>query len=177
MIEYRPLRRDEIPAIWTIDRRERIERIFRARPDGLVLEDATFDVPGWEPGKADEMTPVFEASFDAGAYFCGAFDGDRLVGIAVLENEFFGPDERTLQLSFLHVSDGTRGTGVGKELFERARSEARRRGAARMYVSASPTERTVRFYLARGCAVLSEPDARLFALEPEDIHLACGCRP
>ncbi len=174
MIEYRQLRREEIPAIWTIDRRERIERVFRAGPNGLELVDAPFDVPGWEPGKAEAMTPVFEASFDAGRWFGGAFDGGRLVGIAVLESEFFGADGRTLQLSFLHVSDETRGTGVGKALFERARSEAGRRGAARMYVSASQTERTVRFYLARGCQVLSEPDARLFALEPEDIHLVCA---
>ena len=174
MIEYRPLRREEIPAIWTIDRRERIERIFRAGHDGLVLEDAPFDVPGWEPGKPAAMTPVFEASFDAGAWFRAAFEGDRLVGIAILENELFGADGRTLQLSFLHVSDGTRGSGVGRSLFEQARDEAGRRGAARMYVSASPTERTVRFYLARGCEVLAEPDARLFELEPEDIHLACA---
>lgn len=173
MIEYRPLRREEIPAIRTIDRRERIERIFRAGHDGLVLEDAPFDVPGWEPGKADEMTPAFEASFDAGAWFCGAFEGARLVGIAVLENELFGADGRTLQLSFLHVSNKTRGTGVGKALFEQARTEARHRGAVRMYVSASPTKRTVWFYLARGCEALTEPDARLFALEPEDIHLVC----
>ena len=85
-----------------------------------------------------------------------------------------GVGGRTLQLSFLHVSAETRGKGVGKELFERARAEAKARGATEMYVSATPTESTVRFYLARGCEVLKEPDARLFALEPEDIHLACA---
>jgi ribosomal protein S18 acetylase RimI-like enzyme len=90
-----------------------------------------------------------------------------------LENEFFGADGRTLQLSFLHVSAETRGNGAGKALFDQARAEARARGAARLYVSATPTERTVRFYLARGCEVLEEPDPRLFGLEPEDIHLAC----
>ena len=92
----------------------------------------------------------------------------------MLENEFFGVDGRTLQLSFLHVSAELRGTGVGKELFERTRAEAKLRGAKRMYVSATPTESTVRFYLSRGCEVLAEPDARLFASEPEDIHLACA---
>jgi hypothetical protein len=29
----------------------------------------------------------------------------------------------------------------------------------------------VRFYLRRGCRPTDELDARLFALEPEDIHL------
>lgn len=147
--------------------------MFVAGPGGLVIEEAGFDVRGWEAGRPAEQTPVFEASFDAGAWFVGAFDGERLVGIAVLERDFFGADERTLQLSFLHVSAEVRGTGVGTALFERARAEAKQRGANRMYVSATPTENTVRFYLARGCEVLAEPDARLFALEPEDIHLAC----
>jgi GNAT superfamily N-acetyltransferase len=174
MIEYRQLSREGIPEIWGIDRRERIGRIYVAGPGGLVLEDAGFDAPGWEPGRPAEQTPLFEASFDAGAWFQGAFNGERLVGIAVLERYFFGADERTLQLSFLHVSAEVRGTGVGTELFERARAEAKQRGAKRMYVSATPSENTVRFYLARGCKVLAEPDARLFALEPEDIHMDCA---
>jgi len=173
IVEYRDLRREEIPAIWGIDRRERVESIFVARPDGLELQPDPFDVSGWSAAKPAEMTPVFEAAFDAGSWFCGAFEDQRLVGIAVLEHEFFGADGRTLQLSFLHVSAETRGTGVGKELFELARGEAKARGAARIYVSATPSERTVRFYLARGCEVLAEPDQRLFELEPEDIHLLC----
>lgn len=69
-----------------------------------------------------------------------------------------------------------RGNGIGKRLFERALGEAANRGAKRMYVSASATERTVRFYLARGCELLAEPDPALFALEPEDIHFACPVR-
>jgi predicted N-acetyltransferase YhbS len=174
MVEYRALRREEIPAIWGIDRREEIERIFVAGPGGLALRPHHVDVPGWQEGRAEDETPVFEASFDAGAWFRGAFDGERLVGVAVIEHALFGPDGRTLQLSFLHVSAETRGTGVGKTLFEQALDEARTRGALRMYVSASPTERTVRFYMARGCELLAEPDPRLFELEPEDIHLVCG---
>ena len=174
MIEYRELRRDEIRSIWQIDRREVIENIFVAGPSGLELEPVRIDVAGWEEGKPEAMTPVLEASFDDGGWFGGAFEGERLVGVAILENAFFGPDRRTLQLSFLHVSAETRGTGVGKTLFEQARAEARKRGALRMYVSASATERTVRFYLARGCEVLAEPEPRLFELEPEDIHLVCA---
>lgn len=173
MMEFRELRREEIRSIWAIDRRERIESIFVAGPGGLELAADSFDVPGWSAGKAAEMTPVFEASFDAGSWFGGAFAGGRIVGIAVLEHGFFGADGGTLQLGFLHVSAETRGNGVGKQLFELARREASVRGARRMYVSATPTERTVRFYLARGCRVLAEPDARLFELEPEDIHLVC----
>lgn len=37
------------------------------------------------------MTPVFQATFDAGGWFEGAWDGAQLVGVAILEPQFFGP--------------------------------------------------------------------------------------
>jgi hypothetical protein len=46
MIEYRELRREEIPSIWAIDRQERIENIFVTGPEGLALQPHHFDVPG-----------------------------------------------------------------------------------------------------------------------------------
>ena len=49
--------------------------------------------------------------------------------------------------------------------------EARRRGAEWMYISATPSENTIGFYLRLGCRVALEPDPELFELEPEDIHL------
>ena len=42
-----------------------------------------------------------------------------------------------------------------------------------MYISATPSEHTINFYLRQGCVVASEVDPELFALEPEDIHLVC----
>ena len=56
-------------------------------------------------------------------------------------------------------------------LFEQACAVARTWGAALLYVSATPTENTVNFYLRRGCRLASTPDLELFAQEPEDIHL------
>jgi hypothetical protein len=50
---------------------------------------------------------------------------------------------------------------------------ARQRGARRLYISSTPTESTVNFYLRLGCKVAREPDPALLALEPEDIHLTC----
>jgi hypothetical protein len=49
--------------------------------------------------------------------------------------------------------------------------EAKQRGAKRMYISATPSEHTINFYLRLGCKVAPEPDPELFELEPEDIHL------
>jgi hypothetical protein len=57
------------------------------------------------------------------------------------------------------------------QLFEAAVSLAREAGANALYVSATPTENTVDFYLGRGCVLALEPDASLLAAEPHDIHL------
>jgi hypothetical protein len=50
-------------------------------------------------------------------------------------------------------------------------ARARELGARQLYVSATPSENTVRFYLRLGCRVTDDVDATLFNLEPEDIHL------
>ena len=49
---------------------------------------------------------------------------------------------------------------------------ARADGAKRLYVSATPTRATVDFYSKRGFEPLAQPNERLLALEPEDIHMA-----
>jgi len=167
----RALRREELPLIWTIDRRELIERIYELRDGRLVLIDARFDMRGWPPGEAEHAMPWLEASFDRGAMARGVFDGQRLVAVSVLDRVLLGPRRDLLQLSFLHVGHDHRGLGLGVELFDEAARMARELGAAGLYVSATPSEHTIGFYLRRGCRVIDVPDPELFAREPEDIHL------
>jgi predicted N-acetyltransferase YhbS len=73
----------------------------------------------------------------------------------------------------MHVGRDYRDQGLGARLFEQARDAARALGAPAMYISATPSEHTIRFYQARGATLLAVPDPELFALEPEDIHLEC----
>lgn len=173
MIELRTLRRDEVERVWSIERAEVIERIYVMRDGRIELTPAFFDVRGWPPGEAEKYTPLLYEEFDRGATFTGAFDGDTLVGVAVVDTPLVGPWRDLVQLSFLHVSRAYRDQGLGRRLFEHARGLARERGVRGLYVSATPSEHTIGFYLARGCRVLAEPDPALFALEPEDIHLEC----
>lgn len=116
-------------------------------------------------------SPAFEAGYDGGDWFCGMFDSDQLIGIAVLSNQLFGDKSDFLQLKFLHVDNRYRKQGLGRQLFDTAATEAKKRRAGRLYVSATPTENTVNFYLGLGCHVLDNPDPALFKEEPEDIHL------
>ena len=173
MIAYRELIREEIERIWTIDRREVIENVFHLENGRLVLRPEHYDMQCWPPGEPELYTPHLYKSFDRGGWFCGAFDGATLVGVAIPDNKFIGRDKDQLQLKFLHVSRDYRGLGLGRQLFDLARDKARERGAKRLYISATPSEKTVNFYLMRGAVVTNEPDPDLFELEPEDIHLEC----
>ncbi len=43
--------------------------------------------------------------------------------------------------------------------------------ARQLYISATPSENTINFYLRLGCVVTPEPNVDLLELEPDDIHL------
>lgn len=173
-MELRPLRRDEIERIWTLDRSERIEHIYELRDGTLHLRDAPFDAVGWPPGTPEKETPLLRACFDRGGDFTAAFAGERLAGIVVLDRRPVTTRPDLLQLLLLHVGRDHRRQGLGARLFRQAQERARTWGAAGLYVSATPTENTIRFYLGLGCTLIPRPDPHLFAQEPEDIHLECA---
>ncbi|MFH1501627.1 MAG: GNAT family N-acetyltransferase [Candidatus Eisenbacteria bacterium] len=167
----RDLDRSEIELVWTIDRAETIEGIYRHEGGRLELKPERFDVTGWPPGDDEVYTPEFEACFDRGGAFRGVFDGDKLVGVVIMDSRFIGRNGDQLQMKFLHVDRARRGTGLGRRLFEEGVEIARSQGARRVYVSATPSEHTIGFYTHLGCAVTDDVDRELFELEPEDIHL------
>lgn len=171
MVEIRKLERHELPGLWAIDRSEVIERVYRLDGAELVLCAEHHDVRGWPPGEPEHYGPILLDCFEHGGTFYGGFDAGRLAGAAVLESRFIGRARDTLQLKFLHVGQDHRRAGLGGRLFDLVVGAARTRGARRLYVSATPSENSVGFYLRRGCRVTEEVDPELHALEPEDIHL------
>lgn len=170
-VTIRRLQRDEVDAIWQIDRSEFIDGIYIMRDGELVLTDEQFDAKGWPAGEAEHYGPMLLDCFDHGGTFHGAFDGEALVGVAVLEGRFIGSRGDQLQLKFLHVSRPYRSRGLGTRLFRLAETTAHSLGAKKLYISSTPSRRTVEYYLSLGCRPAREMDRKLFELEPEDIHL------
>jgi predicted N-acetyltransferase YhbS len=170
-MKMRLLNRDEVELIWTIDRSEVHHHTYELREGQLVRTPNYFEIPGWRPDAAEKVTPVLLDCFDRGGTFLGVFDAEALVGMGVLESARVGRAGDQMQLAYLYVSRAYRGRGVGIQLFEAAVSCAREEGANALYVSATPTVNTVDFYLNRGCVLAPEPDPRLLAAEPDDIHL------
>ena len=173
MVNGRELSRDEIKEIWSIDRSEVIDAVYYLDHGTLRLRSVHYVVPGWPPGESEQSTPILEACHDRDGWLYGLFDGQVLVGVAVLDSHFMGGSRDQLQLVFLHVSRPYRHHGTGQNLFKLAQDEAVRRGARRLYISATPSQHTIDFYLRLGCVVTAELDQALYELEPEDIHLEC----
>ncbi len=171
MIKIRNLTKNELPNIWEIDRSEVIDNVYYFRDGELILEAEHYDMQGWPPGEPEHYHPHLEDCYARGGHFWGAFDGEKLIGVAVLEEQFIGSKKDTLQLKFLHTSSGYRKQGLGRRLFSLAAEQAKGMGAEKMYISSTPSENTVHFYFHLGCQLTEEIDAELFEMEQEDIHL------
>ena len=98
----------------------------------------------------------------------GAFEDDRLVGVAVVQPRL---REDMAQLAFLHVSQEFRRRGIANNLMQEACKISREAGAGKMYVSSIPSSSAVGFYLSQGCRLADNIIPELYALEPDDIHL------
>jgi predicted N-acetyltransferase YhbS len=175
-MNIRLLQREEIPAIWQIDRREIVENTYSLEGGKLVLKPDYFDIGGWPPGEAELYTPILLDCYDRGGTFWGAFEDDLLIGVAILDSKLIGTQRDTLQLKFLHVSRDYRKRGIASALFRLAVEKAKALGARKLYISATPSESTINYYTRLGCVLATEIDPELFALEPEDIHLEYAIR-
>lgn len=170
-MEYRRLKRYEIIRLAEIDRSEVIEKIYYLKDNQLILEKEYYDMKGFPPGELDEIIKRQYKIYDNGGLIYGAFYDDKLIGVASLENKFRGKNEDYMKMDILFISKDYRGQGIAKKLVEATKTEAISKGARKIYVSATPSENTVNFYLKVGCKLTTELDEELYDLEPEDIHL------
>ena len=172
MIAIRRLRADEVEKIREIDRAETIRIGYRQRATELIEMDVNWDDGGWVEGDGEhsfgEMIQGARELLELDGTAFGAFDGDRLVGIAIYRPRL---TETMGQLGLLHVSNGYRRRGIASGLFREVLALARADGATHLYVSATPSESAVGFYLGKGFTPTAHPDPQLLREEPNDIHM------
>lgn len=173
-LSYRDLEADELPLIAGIDRSEEIEGVYRVQDGQLVYSEQPHRAAPWTDDEVAEHITRVRALLEAGGRVLSAWDGDQLVGFASLDSTGVGGDATVMKLDMLYVTATHRTHGIGRVLTQRLAEVARRRGARTLYISATPTRGTVNAYLHMGADLLETPDPKLFALEPEDIHLGLG---
>ncbi len=177
--EVRRLGINDIGLIATIDRSEHVEMGYTVVRGRLVERPASMSaIPTWDPVGTGPHSVAATIAFckplvAGGAVLLGAFDGDSLCGMAVIDGAF---EPSLAWLAFLHVTRPHRRHGVASALWSAAERVAVEAGAESTYVSAAPTESAVGFYLSRGCELAEPIHARLYAMEPDDIHFVCAMR-
>jgi ribosomal protein S18 acetylase RimI-like enzyme len=169
----------ELPKLVDLDRRETIRKAYRLADRGLESYNVSWDVPGFiKDGEGEhslrQQIEFCQKQFAAGGVILGAFDSERLVGVGVLR---FRVEPGVAQLAYLHVSRDYRRLGLGQQIFRTLLRKAEQSGAAQVYISATPTESAVSFYLKQGCQPTDQPIEHLLQLEPEDIHLTISLHP
>jgi GNAT superfamily N-acetyltransferase len=170
-ITYRNLSVFQLNRIEEIERAELITHIYYMRDGKLVLDEERWDLRRWPPDDLPVIKEHLRTCLVEGGAIWGAFAEDRLVGVAALDGRWYGRDGDTLDMYFLHVSDGYRHQGIGRVLFERTKEKAKKMGAKRLFVSGLPSLNTIRFYQAMGFDLAEDLDPRLSEREPDDIHM------
>ncbi|WP_432661788.1 GNAT family N-acetyltransferase [Wukongibacter baidiensis] len=170
-MEYRILLRDEIEGLRDIDRSEEIEKSYYLEDGKLKLKKDSCIVKGWHPQELECLINRLYDLYDNGGSIYGSFDGQNIVGMVALDSERIGKNKDQLKLDILYISSKYRKKGIGRKLVECVKNRAKEIGVSKLYVSATPTQGTVDFYMGVGCELASEINEKLFKLEPEDIHL------
>ncbi len=96
-----------------------------------------------------------------------------MAGISVVSNQTITDYPNAKLLQYFYVDADQQGKGIGAKLMQAAKESAKQLEAHQLYISATPSKRTVDFYIKHGAVVLKHPDRQLWELEPEDIHLLC----
>jgi len=169
----------DLPRIGQIDRSEPVDVEYGVRDGRLVERPVVMaEIPAWDPVGSGPHSVTAHVEWcrtvvDAGAILLVAVDGDddETAGVAIVDPDFEPP---LAWLAFLHVSRPHRRHGVASRLWEVAVEHARASGAARLYVSATPTGSAVGFYLHQGCELADPVHPVLYEHEPKDIHLVCA---
>lgn len=172
----RSLQSSEIDLIWQqISRRELITQNYIQNQQQLELIDCFFDVQNWDSYHLENDPPKLKQLFAQGSIFVGAFDvSEKLVGVSVVSNQVIADYPHAKLLHYFYVDADQQGQGIGTKLMQAAKESAKQLGANQLYISATPSRRTVDFYIKHGAQPLSAPDQQLWQLEPEDIHLLCN---
>jgi GNAT superfamily N-acetyltransferase len=172
-VTYKWLDQSDLDLISEIDRSENITKSYLQRGRDLTIQDVDWQVPNWLTNGEGNHSLEHVISFCSGhlrrgAVMLGAFTDERLVGVGLLQ-----PNLRpsTAQIAFLHVSRLNRRFGIASRILKDLIKNTYEKGAKQIYVSATPTESAVGFYLHNGFRPTDKSLPELLSLEPEDIHM------
>ena len=147
-----------------------VRRCWRKIDNQWEIVDISF-TEDWDQAQYAELASGLRRTIEDGGAVFGVFEGNRLRGFASVEAQPMGSQGQYLELSGIHVSQESRGCGVGRRLFAAARAWAADHGARKLYISAHSSVESQAFYRAMGCREAQEYSPLHVEKEPYDCQL------
>lgn len=145
-------------------RKQDVKKIYRKHNGKYILVDCVF-TEDWDMEKRRFVAKDI-SSDDFITYL--AIENDDVVGFIGLKKDLI---ESYMILDAMQVSATYRGQGIGRKLFDLGKDEARKAGAAALYISACPSEETIGFYKAMGAELTNSPIKEIADDEPDDLQM------
>jgi len=169
-ITYRSLKLNECERIKEINASQFIGRAWREVNGIRKLIDINYQDPDFPNGYENHLAALKE-TIESGGSAIGAFDDRKLIGFSSVNPEIFGIKSKYVLLDQIFISLEYRSKGIGKQLFMRSVTEAKKLGAAKFYICAGSSEETIAFYRAIGCVEANEINTDLYEGDTRDIQL------
>ena len=169
---YKELSLDDLhpQALDHFNRFQETTKAWAIRQGELTLEDNSF-IDDWDIEKKKAVIKSLKHCLAIGGIVLGAYQNNNLIGFANVEGTLFGSANQYLELSYIHVSNSIRKTGIGRKLFMLCCKKAKLKDAKKLYISTHPTQESQAFYKAMGCVLTQEINPEIFRREPLDIQL------
>lgn len=149
---------------------QRVTECWRRAGNAYRLLPVSY-TENWNLFERREKAQKIITALNSGATAFAAVKDSVIIGFALLANQPFGSNKQYLELSEFYVSDKFRRRGTGKLLFEKICCEAKKAGAAKLYISAHSARESIAAYIKYGCKFAKEPDKEHIAGEPYDLQL------
>lgn len=147
-------------------RTQNVKREFRLINNEYILVDCDW-VMDWSLQKKQVVAKsLFSNEYTA----FGALKEGKIIGFVSVEKNL---RKEFLVLDMIQVSQSYRNKGLGRKLFQIAKTKAKEMGAKQLYISACSSEETIAFYKAMGCKLAINPITTIAEDEPMDVQMIC----
>ena len=147
-------------------RTHEVKKVYRKQEEEYVLVECPY-TEDWNLERKREVARNI-SSEDYITYL--ALDDNRVIGFIGLKKKLV---DDYMILDMMHVSSQCRGKGIGRQLFDLGKEEAKKSGVKELYISACSSEETIAFYRAMGAELKKKPIKEMAEKEPYDLQMTC----
>jgi N-acetylglutamate synthase-like GNAT family acetyltransferase len=170
-IIYSKLNLEDCERLKEINASQYIGKAWREVDGRRQLVEINYQDPDWPNGYEEHLNSLKNTILNGGIAYSAFDQQNKLLGIATLNNEFFGGKCKYVLLDQLFITLEYRKLGLGKKLFKLCADTAKQWGADKIYICAGSAEETIAFYFAFGCKEAEEINKELYEGDPRDFQL------